>query len=474
MDNKKSGNFNKIALKSGSVYMLSNILISSSAIITAPIFTRILSTSDYGIASNFAAWVTIGLVIIGLGLPYSIGNARIDFPEDLNKFLASIQTLGSLMAVIVLVIAIFFREELGVLMEMDQYLVVSIFVYLLVFPSVTYAQERYRYLLKYKQNIYISLIGTLGAILFSFIFILLVFNDNRYYGRIFGLIFTMFLMGIFFYIKIIKDGWDPDIKRYWKYALKIGAPMIPHSIAMVVFTQIDRIMIIKFCGNSDAGLYSFGFAYAILLNLFSNAVLQAYQPWLYVSYKNDDLLSIKSSSNLIALCMCILTLFVIGIAPEALQILGGPDFWEAKWVVMPIAVGALFQYLYNTYTGLELYHKKTIIIMAGTFIAAIINYVLNMLFLPMFGYVAAAYATLASYFVLAFYHLFAYKKITGKSVYNDKFIWTICLGTAFLSFLILQTYEFIIIRYLILAVLFLLAIGIGLRKKKEIMTIFAA
>ena len=201
MENEKSGNLNRIALKSGSSYMLSNILISASSIITAPIFTRLLTTSDYGIASNFAAWLNIGLVVIGLGLPYSIGNAKTDFPSELNRYLASIQTLGTIMTATVLILAVLFRKQLSEWMAIDQTLVLVILVYLLFLPSVLFAQERYKFILQYKQNIYISILGTLGAIFFCLIFILYLFNDQRYYGRIIGLIFPMFLMGVFFILK---------------------------------------------------------------------------------------------------------------------------------------------------------------------------------------------------------------------------------------------------------------------------------
>lgn len=467
MEQKKIENLNKTAFKSGSSYMLSNILISASSIITAPLFTRLLTTADYGIASNFAAWLNIGLVIIGLGLPYSIGNAKIDFPGQLNKYIASIQTLGSVAAVIVLIVVFMFKSQVASIMALNQDLVVVIFCYLLFFPSVTYAQEMYKFILKYKQNIYISIFGTLGAILSCLILILYVFNEKRFYGRVLGLIAPMFIMGVFFYIKIIRNGWSSNIRKYWKYALKISLPMIPHSLAMVVLTQMDRIMIIKFCGNSDGGLYSFGYSYAILLTIFSNAVLQAYQPWLYINYADNALEPIRKANNLIALGMCLLTIIIITIAPEVMMILGAKNFWEAKWVVMPIAIGTLYQYLYNTYTGLELYHKKTMIIAVGTIFAAILNYFLNSMFIPIFGYIAAAYATFFSYFALAMFHLFAHKKITKKNVYDDKFIWLIAIVTTLICFLIIKLYDFILIRYFVL-ILFVMGVGYLQRKNVKI------
>lgn len=433
--------------------MLSNILISATSLITAPIFTRLLSTSDYGIASNFAAWLNIGLVIIGLGLPYSIGNAKVEFPNDLNKYLASIQTLGSVMAFTVLLVVLQFSDDLSKFMEIDKNLVLIIFIYMLFYPSVIFAQEKYKFTLEYKQNILISIINTFGSIFFCLLLILCVFDKEKYTGRIIGLILPMFLMGIFFYLKTLKDGWFNDIRKYWLFALKIGLPMIPHSLAMVVLTQLDRIMITRICGTSDAGLYSFGFSYAILLSLISNAILQAFQPWLYIKYKENDLFSIRKSNNLIAVLMCLITFLLIAVAPEALKILGSKSFWAAKWVVLPIAIGSLFQYIYNTYTSLELFHKKTLIIAFGTILAAVINYFLNVTFIPIYGYKAAAYATCVSYLALAFFHLYVCRFITQKRVYDDKFIWAISFITFLASFIIVKTYDYVSLRYLIILIL---------------------
>ena len=68
--------------------------------------------------------------------------------------------------------------------------------------------------------------------------------------------------------------WD-----YWIYALKIALPLIPHNLALVILVQIDRIMIKDICGESDAGIYTFGYSYAILLSIFTNAIGQAWLPW---------------------------------------------------------------------------------------------------------------------------------------------------------------------------------------------------
>jgi len=448
--------------------MLSNILLSATSLVTAPIFTRLLTPSDYGIASNFVAWQTIGLVVIGLGLPYSIGNAETDFSADLDSYIASIQTLCSATALIALIGAAIFRRQLSAWMEMDESLIIVLFVYLLFLPSVTYAQEKYRFQLKFRENILISVVNTFGSIASCLVLITIVFHDKRYLGRIIGLILPMCLMGLFFYVKIIRDGWSLDIGKYWTYATKISLPMVPHALAMTVLTQIDRIMIIKMCGKSEAGLYSFGFSYAVLMSIVSNAVSKAYQPWLYINYSNNSLEAIRTSSNIITSVICLLTLAQVVTAPEAIRVLGARSFWDARLVVMPIAIGALFQYLASMYSMLELYHKRTAITAVGTVLAATVNYCLNRIFIPNYGYLAASYATLVGFLVLAIFHLIAYGKVTRMRVYDDAYIWTILIVTTVASAMSLLLYDSLILRYSLLVTV---ALIVMVSQKKRIITV---
>lgn len=465
----KAIDFNKLALKSGSSYMISNILLSSLSLITAPLFTRILTTTDYGIASNFASWVSIGLVIVGLGLSYSIGNASVEFPGELNEYIASIQFLGTFFTLIVFSTAILFNNELAHLMNIETSLLYILIIYLFFLPSVIFSQEKFKFQLRYKQNILISLIGALGSIFFCFFFIFLFFNEKRYYGRILGLITPFFLVGFFFYVKIICEGFNRDFTKYWRYALRISIPMVPHSLAMLFLTQMDRIMIAKFRGYSEAGLFSFGFSYAVLLSLLSNAVLQSFQPWVYEKYKADNIISIRTAKTYLSFIMCFVTLALVSIAPEALKLLGSKDFWESNQIVFPIAISSLFQYIYNSYSLFELYHKKTIVIAVGTLIAGLINFTLNMVFIPKIGYIAAAYCTLVSYFALALFHLIMYRKITKKNIYNDKYIWLFVFITAILSYFITKLYGYIVLRYLVILIVIIVIIFFLNYRKKELL-----
>ena len=442
--------FDKLAIRSGSGYLFSNILIRSIGLITAPIFTRILTTTDYGIVSNFMAWVAIISIFTGLGLPYSVGNASIDFKEDLNKFISSIQILGFFSAMFYLILATIFSQQLAEIMSLDMELVIVIFVYLIFYPSFIFAQEEYKYSFLYKRNIVIALLNTLGAVLFCLWFVLYIFDDQRYMGRIFGLIVPAFLIGIYFFLRNIRYVKRVDFIKYWSYALKISIPMIPHSLAMIVLTQIDRLMIVKFSGNASAGLFSFGFNYAVLMLIISNALFQAYNPWLYASYEKNDFRSIKKTNEIITFSLCVITIILIAIGPEVLFVLGTSEFMDAKWVIPPIALAALFQFVYSNYSSLELYHKRTRIIAAGTILISIVNVILNYSFIPIYGFYAAGYTTFVCYFLLAMFHLYAHRRVCKKTVFNDKFIWTYSIATLFLGVMVTLLYPYVYARYFFL------------------------
>lgn len=415
-------------LKSGIWYTVSSIAIRAVAIITSPIYTAMLTTDDYGRANIFNSWVELFNILTCLCIVYSIGRAKIDFKEKFDEYISALQGLSSSFAFCVLILVTVFREQISGLIKYEVPLVMALFAYLVIFPSVQYMQEKCRFEYKYRENITISLITCIGTVVLS-ISLMYLFNDKRYIGKILGTILPTFLMGIVFYINILRKGrvfYDPG---YWKYALRIGLPMIPHALALVVLAQIDRIMIKGICGDSDAGLYTYGYSIATLLAIFTNAIGQAWLPWLNERLDAGDREKVKSMQKKLILLGCFLSLGFITVAPEALMILAprARAYWVAKWVIPPVALGTLAQYFYTHYVNIELFHKKTPIIAMSSVMAAVVNYILNYIFIPRFGYIAAAYTTLASYVLLMLFHYVAVNHVLKERVYSNSFMFAAML-----------------------------------------------
>lgn len=469
-DDKEKGS--KV-VKSSIWYTIANVSIRAVAIITTPIYTGMLTTADYGRANTFNSWIDVFNVFACLCVVYSIGRAKLDFPDRFDEYMSSLQGLSSSFGFILLVLAFIFRESLSGWIHYEVPLAVGLFAYLCVAPSVEYMMQKCRYEYRYKENILISVITCVGQVALS-ILLMLLFNDRRYIGKILGVMLPTAIMGIVFYIRFIVKGKVFYNREYWTYALKIGLPMIPHALALILLAQMDRIMIKGICGDGDAGLYIFGYSFATLLMIFTNAIGQAYLPWFNETLFDGERDRIRQIQKKLVLLGCFLSFGFIAVSPEALMLLSisNNSYWIAKYVVPPIVLGTLAQYFYTNYVNVEIFCKKTSIIAMGSCLAALINYILNYAFIPRFGYIAAAYTTFASYIVLMLMHYIMVRFVLKEQVYDDLYMFAAMLVMTLIGITYLLLYGdgigMIMLRY---AVTVLTVTIFAIAKRRDIITL---
>ena len=469
-DDKEKGS--KV-VKSSIWYTIANVSIRAVAIITTPIYTGMLTTADYGRANTFNSWIDVFNVFACLCVVYSIGRAKLDFPDRFDEYMSSLQGLSSSFGFILLVLAFIFRESLSGWIHYEVPLAVGLFAYLCVAPSVEYMMQKCRYEYRYKENILISVITCVGQVALS-ILLMLLFNDRRYIGKILGVMLPTAIMGIVFYIRFIVKGKVFYNREYWTYALKIGLPMIPHALALILLAQMDRIMIKGICGDGDAGLYIFGYSFATLIMIFTNAIGQAYLPWFNETLFDGERDRIRQIQKKLVLLGCFLSFGFIAVSPEALMLLSisNNSYWIAKYVVPPIVLGTLAQYFYTNYVNVEIFCKKTSIIAMGSCLAALINYILNYAFIPRFGYIAAAYTTFASYIVLMLMHYIMVRFVLKEQVYDDLYMFAAMIIMTLIGILYLLLYGdgigMIMLRY---AVTILTVAIFAIAKRRDIITL---
>ena len=433
-------------------YTVSSILIRGVSLFTAPIFTRLLSTSDYGVASNFSSWANIVMCITGLGLETAVVRGKVDFEKNYKRYLSSVQFLEIIWCGICDVVLLLGINFWSSFMSLDNLCIIVMTAYIILAPSLTYGQIDIRFDYKYKENVAISIINTIISI-GAAIGLIYLWNDKRYFGRIVGLVLPSVIFGLWFLIRIFRQGKCFYNKDYWQYALKISVPMIPHGLAMIILGQIDRVMITRYCGESAAGIYSFGYSYAVLLSVVTNAISDAVQPQLYEMLNNGKEKDMAAYSYRMMLIGVLLTILVIGVGPEALRILGTEPYFEARWVIFPVAVGTLMQYLYQFFGIIEVYSKKTIYMAIGSCGAAAVNYLLNWLLIPRYGFIIAAYTTLIAYGLLMIFHFFMARVAYKKKIFNIVPIISITAIIFVAGLGINLVYDNFLIRIIILAVI---------------------
>ena len=168
------------AVRSGIWYVISNVMIRAVGIFTAPIYTRLLTTSETGFANDFNNYVSILYVITGLCLIYSVGRARLDYRgREFDAFMSSIQALSSFFGLALLVLVMIFMPKEG-LLGFDRLIVFILFAYMCLYPSIDYMQYKLRFEYRYKGNIAISLVITLSTVALSIALILLMPEDKGF------------------------------------------------------------------------------------------------------------------------------------------------------------------------------------------------------------------------------------------------------------------------------------------------------
>ena len=150
-------------------------------------------------------------------------------------------------------------------------------------------------------------------------------------------------------------------------------------------------------------------------------------------------------------------MLLILVAPEIVTIFAPKSYQSAIWVIPPVAMSVYFMFMYTLFANFSFYFEKTTLIMIASAIAAFANVVLNSIFIPRFGYVAAAYTTLVCYILFDFFHYLLMKNICKNylenyQAYDAKIILLISCIFVFISFVFMTLFKMVIIRYLLVIV----------------------
>lgn len=453
-------------VKSGLWYIFGTFIAKASVFMATPIFTRLMSKADYGYFSNFATCLTLLTICVTWNLYSSINQAKFDFSEEFDKYISSILIFGTVLTGGFYIIFLLFQEEFVKIFTLDPIYLHMIFIYLLLEPALDIAMAKNRVFYKYKAVTLLVIMRAVGSMGCSVIFVIAV-AENKMFYRAVGYLLPMFLIDGFLYFRLICKGKALSVNHI-NYALRISAPLTIHLLANNILTSSDRIMITNFCGREDTALYSVAYSCASAVYLLNTAMNQAWGPWLFDALHNKEYSNIKKNAKIYVGIYVLGAVGIIFLEPELLLIMGGKNYKSAVSVMPPVILSTIIQYIYTLYVNIEQYEKKLKGVAIGTVVAACVNIILNLLLLPRYGYIVAAYTTLISYVILLVMHYMIVRKMGHSQVYSTGFNFGVIVGITILAILITFLYPFTLIRYVILGVYVLLLLTIFYKRRTEI------
>lgn len=455
------------AAKASLWFVVCSVLQKGISLITTPIFTRLLTTEEYGVFSLYQTWYSIIYIFATLELTAGVYNKGLaKYKSNRDQFTSSMVGLSAACTILLFCLLALCHKTVERLTGLSKSMLIIMFLDMLVFPSVVFWSLRERFEFKYRALVCVTLGMSILSPLCGILFIKL--SQGHAMARILSVAIINILFGLTFFGKLVKTGKTLFIKEYWKYALVFNIPLIPHYLSGIVLGQADRIMINDFFGESSVAIYSVGYSISMLMQIVTSSVNATFVPWTYQKCEDNDYLSIRRTSTHILILIAILSFIPSLLAPEIYMIIAPREYAEGVYVIPPVAASVFFIFLYTLYCNIEFAFEKTRFVTFATTIAGLSNIFLNYFFMKRCGYIAAAYTTLFCYILLGIAHYAFYRKVIREEgiepVYNDNIFAAISCAVTIGSLLCVWLYRYSLLRFALLGTMFVAIII----KKKDI------
>ena len=363
---------------------------------------RYLGPNNYGALNYSIAFVGIFSFISTLGVDGILSRELVKTPEKRDELLGTafrLKLMGGIIAFCLSVLSVMIFQSSSLIK-----LLVVLFSFSFIAQAINVISSYFNAEVKSKNNVRATLIATAIS---SILKIIVIFLSK-------GIIWIM----IVFVLDFIWQGIGL-VNSYRHYGLKIGDwkfnktlskeilrnswPLMLASAASFIYLKIDQVMIGSMLDNYNVGIYAVAvklveiwyFIPIIICSSLFPAIVNAKKAGIEI-YKNR----LNNFYILMAVIPIAMAIPITLLAKPIIQILFGSGYlesipilriyiWSSLGLFLSMAVG---QYLMSENL------VKTIFI--SNFIAMIINVILNFIFIPRYGIVGSAWATLISYFIL--------------------------------------------------------------------------
>jgi O-antigen/teichoic acid export membrane protein len=234
-----------------------------------------------------------------------------------------------------------------------------------------------------------------GSLLFVAVFGMAV------HGLLWGRTLSLSILAIPYLIYISRHIGLSFDRALLARALRFSVPLVPHLLAHWVLNASDRWLIERHGGTAAVGIYVASYAFIDAVNLLASSMNRAWVPIFTRSFAD------RSQHPLVARSITYFVVVVAGVAttltvlsPTLVQLFFAPAYAAAADLAPVLALGGLAQGLYYVYVAVLFFHARNGILPVITIFAGVINVVLNLIWLPSYGILGAAWATLIGYLVL--------------------------------------------------------------------------
>jgi O-antigen/teichoic acid export membrane protein len=197
------------------------------------------------------------------------------------------------------------------------------------------------------------------------------------------------------FVPLIRPVFDRTVLRD---SLSFGLPRVPHGFAQQIIAVGDKFILSYFVPLSELGLYAMGVSVGLIQKVVLAAFEYAWAPFYYATVREPGAEKIFSAVTTYGVAiLALMTAGLSAVAADLLQVVTHGQYTAAAGVVAWTSIGVFFQGVYlMTSIGLNI-TRQTAYYPVSTATAAAINVGLNLVLIPRYGIMGAAYANGLAY-----------------------------------------------------------------------------
>jgi O-antigen/teichoic acid export membrane protein len=395
------------------IYGLSSIVGRLLNYLLVPLYTyKFANAADYGVVSELYAWVAFLVVLLTFGMETAYFRFRKEVEDEKEVFKSGFFTLFIVNIAFLLFIFIFNQPIANAMLfsEHPEYIVLlSLIVVIDGVSALPLARLRAEE--KALKFAGINFAAILVNIILNLFFLLVLFDPANPEQGVFYILLANLISSALKPIVLIKDFLGISFRPNWRLVkgmLVYALPLVVAGFAGIINETLDRILLKHLLITTDpsglmyaeaqVGIYSACYKLAMLVTIIIQAFRYAAEPFFFAQQKNENKnqIYVKVMNYFIGfLCLVFLGVTMnIDILKHFIQ---NEIYWEGLGVVPILLVANIFLGIYYNQSIWYKLSNKTKFGALISITGAILTIVLNILFIPKYGYWASAWATLAVY-----------------------------------------------------------------------------
>lgn len=442
-----------VQVKASMAFMAVNFMQKGISFLTAPIFTRLLTTEEYGKITVYSSWLDVIGIFAMFGLCNNVFyNGITEFKKDRNNFIFSMLTLSNIITLCVFAAVWIVNKYVFRFLNVSDHLILFMFFTFLLEPAFEFWKTRQRFDFKYRLlclfMILVMVCSPVCAITGIFLF-----PEAKVEARIVGAqLMTLSICAGCYLVTLSRAEGRPRLK-YWKYALLYNLPLIPYFLSTYILSSSDRLMIAHYCGEDKAGIYGIAYTMSAVVNIIWSSVNATMIPTIYKRCEEKRMHTLSEFVNPVIMGYASICIMIMLMAPEVIAFLAPSSYGDGMYVIPAIVGGVFYMSIFSIFSNIIYFHKKPKFVMGAGVAAAVANFLLNMLFIPAVGYFAAGYTTLAAYLIEVLWAYLAMKKVAGSTVYDIKKLTLMGMGVLATAVVAPLLYPYMPVRMVLLTVI---------------------